>query len=72
MRAAKNVAIYGTKALVADHMSGVDYLDISNPAQPKKLGSFFLDGYARDVSALELKRSELLYSIQSELVLLLW
>jgi hypothetical protein len=48
---AKNVAIYGTKALVADHMSGVDYLDISNPAQPKKIGSFFLDGYARDVVA---------------------
>ena len=30
---AKNVAIYGTKALVADHMSGVDYLDIKDPAQ---------------------------------------
>ncbi len=46
---AKNVAIYGTKALVADHMSGLDYLDVSNASNPVKLGSFFLDGYARDV-----------------------
>ncbi|PYR37390.1 MAG: hypothetical protein DMF90_07050, partial [Acidobacteria bacterium] len=46
---AKNVAVIGTKALVADHMSGVDHIDVSNAAKPVTLGSFFLDGYARDV-----------------------
>jgi hypothetical protein len=30
-------------------MSGVDYVDVSDPAKPANIGSFFLDGYARDV-----------------------
>jgi hypothetical protein len=46
---AKNVALFGTKALVADHMSGLDIVDVSNVAKPASLGSFFLEGYARDV-----------------------
>jgi hypothetical protein len=46
---AKNVALFGTKALVADHMSGLDILDVSNVARPASLGSFFLEGYSRDV-----------------------
>ena len=32
-------------------MSGVDFIDVSNPAKPASLGSFFLDGYARAVAA---------------------
>jgi hypothetical protein len=32
-------------------MSGLDYLDVSEPANPVNLGSFFLEGYARDVAA---------------------
>jgi len=39
---AKNVAVFGTKAVVADHMSGVDFIDVSNKAKPVSLGSFFL------------------------------
>jgi len=31
-------------------MSGIDLIDISNPAKPLRLGSFFVDGYARDVA----------------------
>jgi hypothetical protein len=38
--------------VVADHMSGVDYIDVSDLAKPKSLGSFFVDGYARDVIAV--------------------
>jgi len=47
---AKNVAISGTKAVVADHMSGVDVIDISNMAEPVSVGSVYTDGYARDVA----------------------
>jgi hypothetical protein len=49
---AKNVGVFGTKVVVADHMSGVDYIDVSNAAKPTSLGSFFVDGYARDVIAV--------------------
>jgi len=49
--AGQEVAVFGTKAVVADHMSGVDFIDVSNKAKPVSLGSFFLDGYARDVVA---------------------
>ena len=46
---AHSVAVSGTKAYIADHMSGVDVIDVSNPAKPTSTGAFFLDGYARDV-----------------------
>jgi hypothetical protein len=49
---AKSVAIVGTRAILADHMSGVDFVDISNLAKPVSIGSFFLEGYARAVSAI--------------------
>jgi hypothetical protein len=47
----KSVAIVGTTALVADHMSGVNFVDVSDPAKPEELGEFFLDGYARAVAS---------------------
>jgi hypothetical protein len=43
---AKNVAIVGSTALVADHMSEVDIIDVSNAARPVNRGSFFVEGYA--------------------------
>ena len=46
---AKNVALFGTRALVADHVSGIDLVDVSTPARPILLGSFFVDGFAKDV-----------------------
>ena len=44
--------MYGTKALVADHVEGVDLIDLSNPSEPELIGSYYLDGYARDVDAV--------------------
>ena len=48
----KNVAVSGTTAVLADHMSGVDLIDVSNLAGPVSLGSVYLDGYSRDVTVL--------------------
>ena len=48
---AKGVAVFETTALVADHVEGVDLVDLSNPTMPVTLGGFYLDGYARDVTA---------------------
>ena len=48
---AKGVALVGTTAFVADHMSGVDIIDLSSLDKPTLRGSFFVDGYARDVAA---------------------
>lgn len=51
---AKNVAVIdtasGKTALVADHMSGVDIVDVSDATKPAVRDSFFLEGYARDVN----------------------
>jgi hypothetical protein len=47
---AKNVDVAGTLALVANHMSGVDVIDISDITKPTLVGSAYLDGYARDVA----------------------
>jgi hypothetical protein len=44
------VAVSGTKALVANQMSGIDVIDTSNPDKPASMGSYFTDGYARDVA----------------------
>jgi hypothetical protein len=41
---AKNVAVIGLTALVADHMTGVDVIDVSVVSAPAKRGSFFLEG----------------------------
>ena len=41
----------GNKAAVADHMSGVDFVDTSNADKPAMLGSFYVEGYAREVAA---------------------
>lgn len=53
---AKNVAVIdtagGKTALVADHMSGVDIIDVSDAAKPTVRDSFFLEGYARDVNSV--------------------
>ena len=35
---AKNVAFFGTTALVADHVSGIDVIDVSTPARPVLAG----------------------------------
>ena len=48
---AKNVSVTGTRALVADVLSGLDVVDVSNPASPVLVGSIFLDGVATDVSS---------------------
>ena len=45
------MAVVGSKAAVADHMSGVDFIDTSNADKPAMLGSFYLEGYAREVAA---------------------
>src|SRR5207249_10704138 len=46
---AENGGVFGTKAVVGGRMSGVDFIDVSNRARPVSLGSFVVDGYARDV-----------------------
>jgi hypothetical protein len=45
------VALIGTTAFVADHMTGIDVIDLTSLDKPVGRGSFFLDGYARDVAA---------------------
>jgi hypothetical protein len=48
----KNIALVGNTALVADHMSGIDIVDITDAAKPVKKDSYFLEGYARDVASI--------------------
>jgi hypothetical protein len=45
------VTVVGTTALLTDHVAGVDFVDVANTAKPTSLGTFFLDGYARDVTS---------------------
>ena len=42
-------AVYDTKVAYIDHMEGFVLIDISDEAEPTSIGSYFLDGYARDV-----------------------
>lgn len=44
----KNVALFNGKALVADHVAGISVIDVST-ANPTLVGSFFVDGFAKDV-----------------------
>ena len=46
----KNVAVFAGKAVVSDHVSGVDHFDVSDPAKPTYLDSYYLDGYSKDVT----------------------
>ena len=46
---AKNVAVSGTTALVADYLEGVVILDISTPSNPVRVASVFVEGVASDV-----------------------
>jgi hypothetical protein len=48
---AHGVAVFEGKAIAADHMMGVYLLDVSDPSKPISSGSFFLEGYPRDVVA---------------------
>ncbi len=43
--------IFDTKVVFIDHMEGLVMIEVSNEAEPVAAGSFFLDGYARDVTA---------------------
>ena len=45
-------ARFGTKLAIIDHMEGVVLVDIADETSPTGTGSFFLDGYARDVVTL--------------------
>ena len=40
---------FGSKIVVIDHMEGVVLVDASNSGKPVSAGSFFVDGYARDI-----------------------
>ena len=42
-------AVYQDRVVLIDHMEGMVMVDISNETAPTGAGSFFLDGYARDV-----------------------
>jgi len=46
---AKIGAVYENRVVLIDHMEGMVMVDISDEAAPAGAGSFFLDGYARDV-----------------------
>ncbi len=46
---AKIGAVYENRVVLIDHMEGMVMVDISDEAAPTGAGSFFLDGYARDV-----------------------
>jgi len=56
---AKNVAVAGDVAFVADHVRGVDVVRLTSPAAPTLAGSQFVDGFAKDVVA----RGHFLYAI---------
>ena len=42
-------AVYETKVALIDHMEGFVLVDATTESEPASAGSFFLDGYARDV-----------------------
>jgi len=42
-------AVYDDRVALIDHMEGLVLVDVSDEAAPTGAGSFFLDGYARDV-----------------------
>ena len=46
---AKIGAVYENRVVLIDHMEGMVMVDISDETAPTGAGSFFLDGYARDV-----------------------
>jgi hypothetical protein len=46
---AKIGAVYEDRVVLIDHMEGMVMVDISDEVAPSGAGSFFLDGYARDV-----------------------
>ena len=46
---AKIGAVYEDRVVLIDHMEGMVMVDVSNETAPTGAGSFFLDGYARDV-----------------------
>lgn len=46
---AKIGAVYEDRVVLIDHMEGMVMVDISDEVTPSGAGSFFLDGYARDV-----------------------
>lgn len=46
---AKIGAVYENRVVLIDHMEGMVMVDISDEITPSGAGSFFLDGYARDV-----------------------
>jgi hypothetical protein len=46
---AKSVAVSGATALVTDTVSGLDIIDLSDPAKPRLTGSAFLEGFSTDV-----------------------
>ena len=41
--------MYDTKVAFIDHMEGFVLIDASDESKPQAIGSYFLDGYARDV-----------------------
>ena len=42
-------AVYENRVVLIDHMEGMVMVDITDETAPQGAGSFFLDGYARDV-----------------------